>query len=346
VTTFLWSFVGWTAYALVATNLLQVVRPRLGAPSVPFWGLFYFVAVSAWLWALLTPPIVSFARRFAIRSWRDLRWLPLHFVVVIVAHVVHESAVWYLHPLVGRQGPRGEFPDVLFGYLFLNLFVVAALIAMVHAFDGQRRSMRLEHALLESEMRLLRMQLQPHFLFNTLNGIAELVHRDPGRAERAVIRLADLLRWSLQSGSLREVALRDELGALETYLDIQRLRLGDGVRFEIAADDEVLGLAVPSLLLQPLVENAIRHGVRGAERATVRVSAERREGKLVLAVRDDGRGFAGGWTEGTGLGTTRARLRGLYGGAHELRIEDGAGRGGCVVIALPAREPAAPGSEA
>src|SRR6185436_16228586 len=191
-----------------ATLVLRLVRARSGEPPGPFGKLFAVVAASSWMWALLTPAVVAFTRRFPIRSWAEVRRLPLLAGFAIVTHVVHEMLLILVSPNA-RGGAR--FPDVLLDSPLLNLFIVAGLMAMVHAAIAEEHAVRMKSALLESELRMLRMQLQPHFLFNTLNSVAELVHLDPARAERALMRLADLLRWSLQSSSLREVTLREEL---------------------------------------------------------------------------------------------------------------------------------------
>jgi signal transduction histidine kinase len=329
-------FGGWTLYAVVVAYLFHAWRSRTGEPHPPYWGLAHYWLVTAWLWALLTLAIVPAARRFPITAANWLVRGPLHLAFAVVTHVVHAVVLWAIHPYV-RPGPRPEMPGSLFGALFFDLFVYATLVAIVLAGDAQRQTLRLRTELLESELNLMRMQIQPHFLFNTLNAVSELIHVDPARAERALARLGDLLRWSLQSAGLHEVPLREELDALECYLEIQRLRHGDALVFRIEADAETLGLAVPSLLLQPLVENAIRHGVRGLPAGTVAVRARREGDRLALAVEDDGRGIATGFREGLGLRTTRARLAGLYGTDQELRVAPGPSGGSVIDVRLPAR---------
>jgi LytS/YehU family sensor histidine kinase len=133
------------------------------------------------------------------------------------------------------------------------------------------------------------------------------------------------------------VALQDELAALETYLEIQRLRHGDGLTFRIEANPDTMELAVPSLLLQPLVENSIRHGLRSGSRGKISIRAGREQQTLRLVVEDDGRGLSSGFREGTGLRTTRARLIGLYGGSHTFRIQAAPTGGTMIEIELPAR---------
>jgi len=333
-------FGGWTAYALLAASLFYGWRSRDGVPP-PLLGMMQYWLVTSWAWALATFPIVALARRFPVTPATWPARIPLHLGMAVVMHVAVTVTLWAVHPYV-RSGPRPEMPYALIGNLFFHMFVYVALVAIVQAAVAQGQALRLRNELLEAELNVLRMQLQPHFLFNTLHAVSELIHVDPPRAERALARLGDLLRWSLQSSGRQEVPLREELAALESYLDIQRLRHGDDLTFRIEADADTLGLAVPNLLLQPLVENAIRHGVRGRPGRGVTVRARRAEGRLELAVDDDGRGIDPGWREGTGLRTTRARLAGLYGENHALRLEPRPEGGTRAAVSLPARPVEAP----
>ena len=302
-------FGGWTLYAFLAAYLFYAWRSRTGQPHPPYLGLVHFWLVTCWLWALITLPVVAAARRFPVTPETWPVRIPLHLGFGLVTHVVHTTVLWAIHPHV-RPGPRPEMPESLIGSLIFDLFLYAALVAAVHARDAQRQASRLRTELIEAELHLMRMQLQPHFLFNALNAVSELIHIDPVRAERALARLGDLLRWSLQSARLKEVSLREELGALENYLDIQRMRHGEQLIFRVEPGPDTLGLAVPSLLLQPLVENAILHGIRGLPAGTVAIRARREGERLELEVSDDGRGIAPPFREGTGLRTTRARLAG------------------------------------
>jgi two-component system LytT family sensor kinase len=327
----------WTVYGVLLANHVFWVRRMNGLPEIPFRHLLEYQLPEAWLWALLTVPVLFLARRFPVTATTALRRVPLHLAFAVLVHLVGVVVLYLAHPFVRRGGPRLEMPTGLLAGLFFDVFIYAAIVATVHAVTAQGQALRLRNELLEAELRMLRMQLQPHFLFNTLNAVSELIHRDPGRAERAVARLGDLLRWSLQSSSLKEVTLREELNALDLYLDIQRLRHGDGLHLRVAADPAALDLAVPSLLLQPLVENAIRHGVRGAPAGTVTVEARQVDGRLRLAVADDGRGLDAGFREGTGLRATRARLDGLYGEDQEMRLGAGENGGTRVEVTIPAR---------
>jgi sensor histidine kinase YesM len=201
--------------------------------------------------------------------------------------------------------------------------------------------MRLDHALRAAELENLRAQLQPHFLFNTLQSISTLLHRDPIAADRMLADLAGLLRLSLQHSAAQEVPLRDELAFLERYLDIMRTRLGDHVVITVEPETEVLDAMVPSLVLQPLVENAIRHGLAGrSEQGRVGVRATRRNGALHLEVWDDGPGLSAlsaGERNGIGLTNTRERLARLYGPKSSIETVAMPGRGHTVRVSVPYR---------
>jgi two-component system, LytTR family, sensor kinase len=187
----------------------------------------------------------------------------------------------------------------------------------------------------------LRMQLDPHFLFNALNTISSQVERDPRLARRMIEHLGDLLRMSLQSKDRQEVPLAEELAFLDHYLAIQKIRFGDHLTIETRIAPEVKLASVPFLLLQPLVENAIRHGIsRRSSGGTVVISAERVEDRLVIQVSDDGVGLPPGWdaesSVGVGLAVTRERIRGLHpNGASHLDVRNRASGGTEVKIALP-----------
>ncbi|HEV2129507.1 MAG TPA: histidine kinase, partial [Longimicrobiaceae bacterium] len=191
-----------------------------------------------------------------------------------------------------------------------------------------------EGQLTRAQLDVLKMQLHPHFLFNTLNAISALMHRDVPAADRMLARLGDLLRLSLEKAGTQEVTLRDELEFLEPYLEIEQTRFGDRLKVEWTIDSEALDAMVPHLILQPLVENSIRHGI--APRAApgrIEISAQRSNGSLQLEVRDNGRGLNQGdqmRSTGVGLSNTRARLAQLYDGSHSFEV-GGAPEGGVVV---------------
>jgi signal transduction histidine kinase len=228
-----------------------------------------------------------------------------------------------------------------------NLFYYATFVVISHALEYYRRlrerelkASELEARLAQSQLQALKMQLQPHFLFNTLHTISELVHEDPELADRMVTRLSDLLRMTLDNSGAHEVTLKQEIDFLERYLEIERARLGDRLTIRIEVAPETLEAKVPNLILQPLVENAIRHGIAPySSPGHVTVRTEQANGVLRLQVRDSGRGFTSGRTDrlqhGIGLANTRARLDQLYGPNQRLEVLSEASGGFIVNITIP-----------
>jgi two-component system LytT family sensor kinase len=223
------------------------------------------------------------------------------------------------------------------------------MVGAIHSVDAFRearekevRAAQLESSLAQSQLRSLRLQLQPHFLFNALNTVSSTMYRDPAAADQMLDQLAELLRASLDTSQADQVSLKAELGILDNYLGIMKARFGErlSVRFEVASDARQA--LVPSMMLQPLVENAVRHG--NAERlgeGRVTLRATRQEHRLVLEIEDDGPGRrkeAGNGRIGTGLFATAERLRLLYGEEQRLEAGNGAGGGFLVRVVLPFRE--------
>ena len=207
--------------------------------------------------------------------------------------------------------------------------------------ERERRATQLESQLNAAQLRALQAQLQPHFLFNTLNGIATLVRRNPAAAEEMITSLSELLRLALHQSDRQEIQLRDELDFLNRYLEIQQMRFGDRLTVERAIDPAASDCAVPALLLQPLVENAIRHGIEPATQpGTVEVSAHRQGDRLELVVADNGVGLGMGRSSsgsGVGLKNVRERLATLYPGQHEFEFGTRPEGGVLVRITLPWR---------
>jgi two-component system LytT family sensor kinase len=290
-----------------------------------------------WLWALFTPAIVWLARRFPLdRSQivRHLAALVAAGFVIAVAKTVAERAVF--------AWVTGMWMYWLVSTLALQFAIYGAIVAAAHTvmyYERSRERDQLEARLADARLQLLGMQLQPHFLFNTLNTIAELVHDDADTADRMITGLSDLLRRTLELGPTQEIALDAELALLEQYLDIQRARFGERLRITFTISDDSRRASVPVLLLQPLVENAIRHGL--GERLSaghITIAAQRNAGRLVVTVSDDGLGPAVNTPhtrERVGLGNTRARLEALYGSNQRLDLSTAASQGACVTLEIP-----------
>jgi LytS/YehU family sensor histidine kinase len=217
--------------------------------------------------------------------------------------------------------------------------------AVVAAFHGLRiyrkyktrevEAARLETRFAEAQNLALRMQLQPHFLFNTLNSISALVHSNPEGADEMISRLGDFLRSTLDAPHEQLVTLRRELAFIQDYLAIEQIRFQDRLRVETQIPADLMELRVPSFILQPLVENALKHGLADRPQGgTLQLRARKEPGSLVLEIQDDGEGFVPGH-EGVGLANVRSRLGLLYKGRHQLDILGASGRGTLVVLRLP-----------
>ena len=329
-----WS--GWTSLALFFAVSASLTYLSTGRPAS--WTLsIQRSLVEWWLWALLTPLVVWLARRFPLDRRRVWRHGSIHLAagfVVATAKVVADR--------VALAWVTGFWMYWLVSNLALQFAIYCAIVAAAHTlmyYERSREREQLEARLAEARLQLLSMQLQPHFLFNTLNTIAELVHDDPDAADHMIIGLSDLLRRTLELGQTQEIPLHAELGLLERYLDIQRARFGERLQVTVTVGDETRGASVPVLLLQPLVENAILHGL-GERLSAGRIDiAARRDGdRLIVSVADDGTGaVAGAGRERVGLGNTRARLEALYGANQRLDLAIAPSQGARVTLEIPFR---------
>jgi LytS/YehU family sensor histidine kinase len=243
---------------------------------------------------------------------------------------------------------RGVLRDAawgVLGYLAVDLllygFMVVGAEAAAHAWESRRRAIATAtyaRQLAEARLHVLGAQLQPHFLFNALHAISALVWEDQARADRLLARLSDLLRLTLSGGTRVETTLAEEVALLQRYADIQEARYGDRLRVSIDVDACVSEALVPRLILQPLVENAIRHGItRRITPGQVEVRAWASAGRLHLAVRDDGVGLDARLSEGHGLSITRARLRQLYGGEQRFALAAVPAGGALCTLSFPLR---------
>ncbi len=340
-----------TGWALVAVfSASQAVLYGAYAGSYVSWSqALQFPGVNYGTWAALTPLIFWFVKRFPFERARWFRgavtygaasffFAALHvFVAAAVAGVV-----------MGSTSPIARVSNLAMANLHLNVIIFGVVVGAGYAIEYYRlyqerrlKAADLEARLAQSQLQVLKMQLHPHFLFNALNTVSALVHKDVELADRMISRLGDLLRLSLQNTGVQEVSLKRELEFLDPYLEIEQARFGDRLKVDISIANDTLDAQVPNLLLQPLVENAIRHGIAPRTAGgTVSVRAERNNSVLKLRIRDDGGGLPEDWTAdngGVGLSNTRARLERLYGDDHRFELESGDGGGLEVRITIPFR---------
>ena len=343
----------WRRYALVLWVLLLVAIGSMRALNRYLVGVAYHhVAPIAPLLMEELTGALSFGA-FLLPVFHALRWLrrrrwPLlwHALVFAGLSVAQTSLMIALRMLVFGLArlPADDYAPTLWRYVMevpTQLFFYALIAVGLWLFDRYRasrarelRAAQLESALSEARLEALRLQLNPHFLFNTLNAVSELMYDRPAVADEMLSRIGSLLRATLSAGA-QEHRLADEWKLLALYMDIQRARFGPGLDADVQGDAALDDLRIPFLLLQPLVENAIEHGGQG-DRRLVRVEAERDASHLTVKVRDGGGGVARAG-HGIGLGNVEARLRHLYGDEAGVRLEPLPEGGSVVTVWLPAR---------
>jgi two-component system, LytTR family, sensor kinase len=333
-------FAGYTALGLFIAAANSLTYMSNGGP--PYWLASIKRSLGEWYgWAALTPLILHLANRRPIHRGTIVTNGGIHLGVGVAVAVFKVYLDGWL-----RQFLFGRRTFLLASGAPFNFLIYWMILAAAHGLryyhtsrERELRASQLEARLAETRLMLLSMQLQPHFLFNTLNAISELVHEDPETADRMISGLSLLLRETLEAGAAPEVDLRRELHLLGCYIDIQRARFGDRLRITLDVDPRVMDATIPMLLLQPLVENAIRHGLsRHVESGRIEVAARPEAGRVVLTVRDDGRGLSrADRPEGIGLGNTRARLEALFGDAFLLDMTQPDNGGVQVSVSFPYR---------
>jgi signal transduction histidine kinase len=336
-------------------GLIEMAQSLLRAPLLGWkqqsWRDAVLQSVVPWLLlAVLAPGVLALTERF--RLDRRPRWSSalVHVTGAVAFTLLHQAGTWILALL--RSGLDMPFVPVLRKLLILNfgldLVVYGALVGGFHALlfyresrDRELLASRMRAGLTQARLQALRAQLDPHFLFNTLNAISVLAMKgEQASVVQMLAQLSDLLRLSLDGHLPQEVSLASELAFIDRYLDLQRVRFSDRLAIEKRLDPDTLQAAVPSLILQPIVENAVMHGV-AARRGPGRVSLRaRRDGEtLCLEVTDSGPGFPADEPvrDGVGLRNTRARLEQLYGASQTFLCGAGAQGGACVTIRIPFR---------
>lgn len=358
----------WTAVGLFFS--VQIYLDYAYARQPLTWPQAAFLALSEWyVWAALSPAVLALARRFPFGSGRWLRSILVHLPATLLLTVVKLAVHIPLVDLSGIQGLQRANLETFNVSLLTCWLIVGACHAIVHYRTSQermRRALELEAHLTRARLQLLQAQLEPHFLFNTLHSIGTLMHRDVEAAEAMLVRLSDLLRMALDHGERQQVPLATEIEFTRLYLGIQEMRFRDRLAVSFDLDPDALLGICPAMILQPLVENAVRHGVEAtAARGTVSITARREGDRLRLTVTDNGPGLrsrpdrdsrvhrsadlnSGGRADaeasgsarrgdspGVGLANTRARLEMLYDRRQRLELADVPSGGLRVTVEIP-----------
>jgi len=347
-----WVFVSaaWLGPAILAA-FQAYVQGRLGSREPATVRSLVWEAGDWLVYAFLTPAVFWFARRMPLTRGTLVRRVPAHLLAAVALCAAWAGCGILLSLALFGSTPYGGgivgwfFTSLPFGVAvyFAVLGVEHAVFYFVEARERETQAARLAAQLADARLGALRMQLQPHFLLNSLNAVTVIVRdRDPATATRVLEQLGDLLRRVMRSDRPQEVALREELEFVRQYLAIEEVRFPDRLHPEFVVPDALLGAAVPEFLLQPLVENAIRHGLARRTGATLlRIAAQREDDDLVLSVTDDGPGpdvSAEEPAAGVGLTTTRERLATLYGDRASLTLTRTPAGGAAAIVRLPYRK--------
>lgn len=343
----------WTLFGLFFACQLYFMDRLATARHYSFATLLIWQGIAAYVLWLATPLVVNVASRFPIERHNWPRRLLLHLMASLLFAVVVGSAhvsidLWYVRDAL-QVRPGTHFARGLILMLDREMFVYFTIVFIAHAFNyyyryrkGELKASQLETQLVRAQLQTLRAQLHPHFLFNTLHTISTIMHEDVETADRMVVYLGDFLRTTLADVGGQEISLQRELEMLSSYLQIERVRFQDRLRVEMDIGPDVMDACVPNLILQPLVENAIKHGIAPFSLdGRIDIRAKRENGMLRIQVRDDGPGITSGHnllTEGVGLANTRARLKHLYGTAHRFELKNVSGDGFIVDLMIPFRE--------
>jgi signal transduction histidine kinase len=343
-----WTLVG-LVFAAVSYASENEANRRLGLTYALRLNLPFF-----YLWGALSLLIFRFSRRFRIEL-RPLRFrnLLLHLPAILLFAGIHQGVHlaigWFFTPgLRGQLASIGALYRAYFAFgLYLDLIIATLIVVAAHALiyyrdfrAGEVQQAELKAQLSQAQLQTLKMQLHPHFLFNTLHSISSLVLEDPPRANSMIARLGDFLRLTLEHSDQQMVMLQEEIAFLRCYLEIEQVRFEDRLSLDFRIEPSTLAAHVPHLILQPLVENAIRHAI--APRATagcIKFEAKRLGGLLRLEVKDDGPGISGNSIEmpGVGLSNVRARLKQIYGTEFRFEMSNVPEGGLIVILELPFR---------
>src|SRR5829696_6972594 len=339
----------WTIVALFFSS--QVYVMSYAAESKPSAGDLLLQALACYLWAVATPLVLWLAQRYRIErhNWLQRFLLQFLFSVAVVSALLVLNHV-LLMTFWGRAAQMAPFRVFRFVYANLDrwLLIYWAILFMSHAFNyhnnyrkGELKASVLRTQLVQSQLEALKMQVHPHFLFNTLHSISAMLSEDTEGARKMITRLGDFLRLTLENSGSMEVTLQQEIEFLNGYLEIERIRFQDRLTTEIYVDPEVLDVRVPNLILQPIVENAMRHAIGNSTSGRVEITAAPWNGVVRIEVRDNGPGIH---TErlldarrgkGLGLANTQARLAGLYGDAARFELTNDPSGGLLVVLEIP-----------
>lgn len=342
----------WTIVAIFFTG--QVYMMYYSEKRIPLGRAFFVQSTACYLWALATPLVLWLARSFRIdrRNWPRKVLAHALMSIALSTFLISFHFVIYMYFL----GHASEItPFRAFQYVFYNLdrwlLTYWLIVLMSHAFNyynsyrkGELKASQLRTQLVQSQLEALKMQVHPHFLFNTLHSISALLSKDTEVARRMITRLGDFLRLTLENAGTQEVTLQQEMEFLNGYLEIERIRFQDRLTTHVKVDPRVLDVRVPNLILQPIVENAMRHAIATHSSAgRIEIVAAPRNGVLRIQIKDNGPGLSADQSlasyvgKGLGLANTKARLERMYGSKHRFELTNDPVGGLLVTLEIPRR---------
>ena len=352
-------FLGWTLVSIIFAGISYAAAIGENNKEFGFISALRLNLVQFYVWAVLSPLVFRFSRRFPI-EFRPLnvRNLLLYFPALIsfagIHQVIHLAVLWSITPRWRQKYPaltdcyRAYFA---FGF-YIDLIIALLIVIAVHTllyYQSFRASelaqSSLKTDLAQAQLRALKMQLHPHFLFNTLHSISSLVLEDPPKANSMIARLGDFLRLTIDNSDQQLVTLKEETEFLRCYLDIEQVRFGDRLTVTFELEPQTLSAQVPHLILQPMVENAIQHAIAPrSARGHINIEAKRLNSLLRVAISDNGPGISSNanlpWKQGVGLTNVRTRLRQIYGPDFRFELMNTKGGGVTAFMEIPfEREP-------
>lgn len=341
----------WTLFGLFLVSQTGLAYRR-GDMPVNWYRVLSAEMAFAYAWAALTPLVLWLAQRFPLEREHWLRGLAVHvFASLLIGLATRGFRDLMFFYFVAAPESRMSFSKLFLNvYLFFDYgsMIYWLILLVSYALNYYRRyreseikTTRLQAQLAQAELQALKMQLNPHFLFNTLHSISALVHKDSDAADKMIARLGDFLRLTLDSAGAQEVSLQQELEFLRCYLDIERIRFKDRLTVQMSIEPQALDARLPNLILQPIVENAIRHGIAPrTSQGHIEIEARRYNSILHVQVTDNGPGLpsngnTGSIFKGVGLANTKARLQQLYGEQHRLDLSNTSKGGLSVILEIP-----------
>jgi len=352
-------FLGWTLVSIIFAGISYAAAIGENNKEFGFISALRLNLVQFYVWAILSPLVFRFSRRFPIELRPlNVRNLLLYFPALIsfagIHQVIHLAVLWSITPRWRQKYPaltdcyRAYFA---FGF-YIDLIIALLIVIAVHAllyYQSFRASelaqSSLKTDLAQAQLRALKMQLHPHFLFNTLHSISSLVLEDPPKANSMIARLGDFLRLTIDNSDQQLVTLKEETEFLRCYLDIEQVRFGDRLTVTFELEPQTLSAQVPHLILQPVVENAIQHAIAPrSTRGHINIEAKRLNSLLRVAISDNGPGISSNanlpWKQGVGLTNVRTRLQQIYGPDFRFELMNTNGGGLTAVMEIPfEREP-------